>query len=111
MRKLVKHPIVESQAVNDQTKQISDPDPSPPSSPILDRYTETISQSQGPVIERQQSEQDMFAASDDEDRVSTVSSNLLDIDKHIEDMMELALKDHRDTAESETQSSSGSQGR
>jgi len=111
MRKLAKNPIVESQAVNDQTKHISDPDPSPPSSPILDRYTETISQSQDPVIERQQSEQDMFAASDDEDRVSTVSSNLLDIDRHIEDMMEVALKDHRDTAESETQSSSGSQAR
>ena len=118
VRTAVKPPIIESQ--EDFPENILSPEPakdvketSAPSSPILARYTETISQSQGehlaPGVERQQSERDMFA-SDSEDGISTVSSNLLD--KHIEDMMEEALKDRHTPEEvTETQSSSGSQRR
>ena len=72
---------------------------SPPSSPLLDRYTETISQSQGrdgarlsEVPASNLADRDMFASDSEEvDAVSTVSSNLLDIDEKIDDMMEAAL--------------------
>ena len=99
-RTVVRAPIVESsQSGTVEPLSMVDTTFSPPSSPLLDRYTETISQSQGrdgarvPGVPASNSaDRDMFASDSEEvDAVSTVSSNLLDIDEKIDDMMEAAL--------------------
>merc|ERR1711974_31966 len=98
---------------------------SPPSSPLLGQYTDTLSQG----IDQEEEEQekivvsripsrDMFDSeieSDEEDLDNhEVSSNLLDIEEHIEDMLETALKEkEKEGSESGSQhsSSSGRSGR
>ena len=100
-RSAVKAPIIESSQVEperDKTPCKEDEEDaraaSPPVTPPLYRYTETISQSQEcPPPSNHDSEKDMFAASDNEECGSTVSDNLLDLDDEIEDMMKAALQE------------------
>jgi len=116
-RKVVKSPIIDSQVECQQGTEAQEvpvldnsTNDSPPSSPIFDRYTETISQSQDSVnpvetyvasLERNASEKDLFE-SDSEEVLSTVSSNLLD------DMLEEALKENDEHQEPSTSAASDS---
>merc|ERR1719300_1321182 len=116
-RMVVKSPIIDSQVECEQGTEAEEVPvldnsihDSPPSSPIFDRYTETISQSQESVkpeetfvasLERNASEKDMFD-SDSEEVLSTVSSNLLD------DMLEEALKKNDENKGPSTSAALGS---
>ena len=94
---------------------------SPPSSPLLGQYTETLSQGIDHVVEDKEklvltriSSRDMFESeneSDSEEEIDTheVSSNMLDMEEHIEEMMENALKEkEKEGSEASSQNSSSS---
>jgi len=108
-RSVVRPPIVESQSAKEvvtDEQVIQEPPLSPPSSPIYDKYTETISQSQGSnksnnVPPSFNSEKDFFEESDDDDGVSNVSGSLLDLDKHLDNVMEEIFQDEERISQSD----------
>ena len=89
-RKVVKSPIIDSQVECQQGTEAQEvpvldnsTNDSPPSSPIFDRYTETISQSQDSVnpvetfvasLERNASEKDMFESDSEVSKFSHFSA-------------------------------------
>ena len=113
----------ENNAENKPTVQTDNLDEtrSPPSSPLLAQYTDTLSQGIDQDEEDKEKvgasripSKDMFDSefeSDSEEDLDNhdVSSNLLDIEENIEDMMETALKEkEKEGSESGSQNSSSS---
>ena len=98
-RSVVKPPIVEDSQHDEKEKSNVDDNlvktASPPSSPLLGQYTDTLSQGndqdeevQEKLVLSRSPESEMESDSEED-----VSSNLLDIEDHIEDMMETVLKE------------------
>ena len=120
VRSVVKPPIVEDSQPDEKEKSNVDDNldktASPPSSPLLGQYTDTLSQGidqdeevQEKLVLSRSPESEMKSDSEEDIDSHDVSSNLLDIEEHIEDMMETALKEkEKEGSEVGSQNSSSS---